>query len=383
MSSGTKYPTGFYPTAMGMFLFGHLSGMAVLNGWIQARSGLSLEHFGFVLATGAAAALLVNLFLRRGKKTLSGVLGLLLLAFAVWLPVLAQTMPALLLAYSMQGAASRMALSGLYRAIADIQRRSLELDLNTNTTLLLESMAGLGLGESFLTNSTLTHWTKEGMWSASLSMVLGIAITAYLRGKLPAWGGGAGAAAAAKSGQAWSPMLTVAFAAYCSEVFTITQATAWSSILAKDLRFGDWQLSTLQSGGLVTGVFWVVVGVVRFTAGSTPGADLRKVVRWGSGLCVVAVLGAMLAGTQGVAILACYCLLGASIACFVPFALQVVASSARAGQYADAMALIGPVMSVAVHIVTGYFAGQREYVVLAVLTTTLVLAWRYREEKAA
>ena len=374
MKDTPHFPDGFVPTALGMFLFGHLAGMAVLNGFIQTRSGLPIKQFGFVLATGAFAALAVNLFIRRGKRKLSGVLGLLLLAFAVWLPLLAQSLPSLLIAYSLQGAASRIALSGLYRAVAEVQRRSLTLTTEANTTLLLEAMAGFGLGESFLTNAALTHWTGRGEWSGFLSMFLGLGACLWLRGKLPAWQGQSEGKHSAQA--SWAPLLAVAFTAYCAEVFTMTQATAWSSILAKDLQFGSVKLSALLSGGLVTGIFWLVVGAVRFSAGAMPGADLRQVVRWGSALCTVAVIGSMLAGTQGLAIVGCYCLLGASIACFVPFALQVIAASPKAGQYADAMALIGPVMNVAVHLVTGYFAPQREYFVLMALFATFLMSWR-------
>jgi hypothetical protein len=144
---------GYGATAVGMLAFGYLAGLAVLNGWIQGRSGLSTSVFGLVLATGALAALGVNVYLRRAGKRYSGEFGLLLLSFAVWLPVLAQSLPALLLAYSLQGAASRIALAGLYRAIAEVQRRGVLAGGARNTTLTLESMAGFGLALSFLLNS--------------------------------------------------------------------------------------------------------------------------------------------------------------------------------------------------------------------------------------
>ncbi|MEJ1938809.1 hypothetical protein WDZ92_52095, partial [Nostoc sp. NIES-2111] len=172
-----------------MLVFGYLAGLAVLNGWIQTRSGLSTSVFGLVLATGAVAALAVNVYLRRTGRRFRGEFGLLLLSFAVWLPVLAQSLPALLLAYSLQGAASRIALAGLYRAIAEVQRRGTLAGSARNTTLTLESMAGFGLAASFLLNSQITERWAAGWPSAVLAILVGRAAAWGLRGR---YAGGVG-----------------------------------------------------------------------------------------------------------------------------------------------------------------------------------------------
>ena len=356
-----------------MFLFGHLAGMAVLNGYIQSRSGLTLPEFGLVLSTGAVTALLVNLYLKRTGTKVSGATGLMMLAFAVWLPVLAQGLPALLVAYSMQGAASRIALSGLYRAITSIQRQWTGAG---NATLLLESMAGFGLGESFFMNAMVTHWTGEARWAAGMALVIGIPAGFWLRGKLPDWTGEAVAGAPRKSVGTGHAPLAVAFAAYCAEVFTITQATAWSGVLAKALRFGSAELPPLVAAGVLSGVFWMVVGGVRYTAGRYETLDLRRVVMAGNVLCIVAVVGAMVTPESAGPLMFFYALLGAGIACFVPFALQIISMHPRAGEMADYMAMLGPVMSVGVHMVTGNFAGQHHWFVLGALGISLVAAVR-------
>lgn len=355
-----------------MFLFGHLCGMAVLNGYIQTRSGLSLPVFGFVLSTGAIAALAMNLYLRRSARRVSGATGLLLLAIAVWLPVLAQGLPALLIAYSLQGAASRIALSGLYRAIAAIQRSSTASGEARNPTLLLEAMAGFGLGESFVANAVLTQWTGEAVFAATLALALGLPGGLWLRNRLPEWH--AQPAAASTSSAKISIPLVAAFAAYCAEVFTMTQATAWSSILARTLNFGNLQIPPLLAAGLLSGIFWLVVGSVRFAASRYETLDLRRTVRAGNVLCLIAVIGAAATPTNAPALFFFYALLGAGIACFVPFALQVISQHPRAGDLADHFALLGPVMSVGVHMITGTFADQHHYFVLAVLLVSLFAA---------
>ncbi len=354
-----------------MLAFGYLAGMAVLNGWIQARSGLPLGAFGIILATGALAALAVNLYLRRSGRRYSGEFGLLLLSCSVWLPVLAQDFWALLLAYSLQGAASRIALAGLYRAIAEIQRRAESSRRSANTTLVLESMAGFGLGASFLFNSNLTEASGAGWPSAVLSMLVGLAAAWALRGRLPDWSGAQKSAARAPGD---SRTLWFAFAVYCTEVFSMTQATAWSSILTGELHFGSRTLPSLVAGGLLTGVFWLVVGTVRWLAGQYPSLDLRRVVVGGCVLSLAAVLGVMLSGPRGVPLIACYAAMGAGIACFVPFALQTIALQPDAGRLADRLALLGPVMSVGVHLVTGSLAEYREWFVVAALSASLALA---------
>ena len=355
-----------------MFLFGHLSGMAVLNGYIQGRSGLTLPQFGLVLATGAVSALLVNLYLRRSRTKISGATGLMLLVFAVWLPVLAQGLPALLLAYSLQGAASRIALSGLYRAITAIQRQSTVLSLSINPTLILESMAGFGLGESFLANALLTQWSGEARYAATLALMVGLPASLWLRGKLPDWSSDLKTHPPAATKTAVP--LAAAFTAYCAEVFTMTQATAWSSVLATTIRIGDAQLPPLVAAGLLSGVFWLVVGTVRYLAGLRESLDLRRVVLVGNVLCVAAVSGAMLTPASAGPLLLFYALLGAGIACFVPFALQMISAHPRAGEMADHMALLGPVMSVCVHLITGNFAEYRYVFVLGALSLSLVAA---------
>ena len=353
-----------------MFLFGHLCGMAVLNGYIQTRSGLSLPQFGMVLATGAITALLVNLYLRRSGTKISGATGLLLLAFSVWLPVLAQGLPALLLAYSLQGAASRIALSGLYRAITAIQRQSTVLSLSINPTLILESMAGFGPGESFLANAMLTHWSGNASYAATLALVIGIPAGLWLRGKLPDWS--SDLKAHPPSASKTTVPLAAAFTAYCAEVFTMTQATAWSSVLAKTIRIGDAQLPPLVAAGALSGVFWLVVGTVRYLAGRRESLDLRRVVLVGNLTCVVAVAGAMLTPASAGPLLLFYALLGAGIACFVPFALQIISAHPRAGEMADHMALLGPVMAVCVHLITGNFAEYHYVFVLGALSLSLI-----------
>jgi hypothetical protein len=355
-----------------MFAFGYIAGLAVLNGWIQARSGLPVHQFGLVLATGAIAALVVNLYLRRSGKRYSGELGLLLLSVAVWLPVLAQSLPALLLAYSLQGAASRIALAGLYRAITEVQRRGESLALSSNPTLVLESMAGFGLGISFLANSQLTGHFGAGWPSALIAMLFGLATAKLLRGRLPEW---TPSAQRSSASAAVPRKLLFAFAVYCTEVFTMTQATAWSSILTKEFSLASRTLSPLLAGGLLTGVFWIVVGFVRWAVGQAPWLDLRKVVGIGCVVCTCAVLMALWNPHQGAILIPSYALLGAGIACFVPFALQSIASQPDAGRLADRLALLGPVMSVGVHVITGYFATFREYFVLAALSLSLALAW--------
>ncbi|WP_031500421.1 hypothetical protein [Bryobacter aggregatus] len=358
-----------------MFLFGHISGMAVLNGYVQTRSGLSLPQFGLVLATGAVTALLVNLYLRHSGKRLSGSTGLLLLTVASWLPLLAQGLWPLLVAYSVQGAASRIALAGLYRAVTSIQRQSLTLSVNVNATLILESLAGFGLGESFLMNALVTELTGEALWASTLTLFLGVPIAWWLKGRLPVWEGMPTAPPAAIRPEVAAP-IGVAFAAYCAEVFTITQATAWSSVLATSVRAGKIALSPLMAAGLLAGVFWMVVGTVRFTTGLRETVDLRRVVAVGNVLCIVAVLGSMWNPNNAWSLMACYALLGAGIACFVPFALQMISMHRRAGEFADRLALLGPVMSVSVHLITGNFAAWREYFVLAALSATLFAAVR-------
>lgn len=342
--------------------------MAVLNGYIQARSGLSLTEFGLVLSSGALTALAVNVYLRRTGRRFSGATGLVLLAFAVWLPVLAQGLWPLLFAYSLQGAASRIALAGLYRAITAQQREA----TNTNPTLLLESMAGFGLAESFLLNALVTEWTGEAIWAAGVALAFGLPAGLWLRGRLPDWNAVPGGHAAAASTAA-AVSVAPAFAAYCAEVFTMTQATAWSSLLARSISFGSWQLSPLVAAGVLSGVFWTVVGSVRFLAGCRETLDLRRVVMLGHLLCLVAVGGAMLAPQSGIALMICYALLGLGIACFVPFALQTISQHPRAGEMADHMALLGPVMSVGVHMLTGSFAGQHHWFVIAALGASLVV----------
>lgn len=365
---------GYGATAVGMLAFGYLAGLAVLNGWIQGRSGLSTSLFGLVLATGAVAAWVVNVWLRKTGRRYSGEAGLLLLSFAVWLPVLAQSLPALLLAYSLQGAASRIALAGLYRAIAEVQRRGVLAGSNRNTTLTLESMAGFGLAGSFLLNSQLTERLSAGWPSALIAMCVGAAAAWGLRGRLPDWQGKEEAKA---DGQGrMHPALVFAFAIYCTEVFTMTQATAWGSVLTGELRFGSKTLPPLMAGGLMTGVFWLVVGCVRWLAGQRTGIDLRRVVMGGLGVCIVSVIGVMLSGSRGTPLLLSYAAMGAGIACFVPFALQTIAQEKNAGKLADRFALLGPVMSVGVHLVTGTMSNYREWFVLAALTASLVLAVR-------
>lgn len=352
-----------------MFLFGHLCGMAVLNGYIQSRSGLTLPEFGLVLSTGAVTALLVNVVLRRKGWKVSGATGLVLLAFAVWLPVLAQGLPALLLAYSMQGAASRIALSGLYRAITATQRQWMGAG---NPTLVLESMAGFGLGESFFVNAMATHWLGDAMWAAGLALALGIPAGLWLRGKLPDWDVMPASASVARAG---GGPLVVAFTAYCAEVFTITQATAWSGVLAKSMRLGSVELPPLVAAGVLSGVFWMVVGSVRYLCGQRETIDLRRVVVVGNVLCLLAVVGAM-TSSGAVVLTICYALLGAGIACFVPFALQIISMHPRAGEMTDHLALLGPVMSVGVHMITGNFAGQHHWFVLVALGVALVSGLR-------
>ncbi len=361
-----------------MFLFGHLSGMAVLNGYVQTRSGLTLPEFGLVLSTGAITALAVNLLLRRTGLKVSGAAGLAMLAFAVWLPLLAQGLPALLVAYSLQGAASRIALAGLYRAVTSIQR---EWTGEGNATLLLESMAGFGLGESFFVNAMLTHWLGDARWAAGLAIGIGIPAGLWLRGKLPDWTGQAKPNMARPMGTGAAP-ISVAFAAYCAEVFTITQATAWSGVLAKALRFGNAVLEPLVAAGVLSGVFWLVVGMVRYSAGRFTTLDLRRVVLVGNVFCLVAVIGALAVPDQAGPLMLCYALLGAGIACFVPFALQIIAMHARAGEMADRMALLAPVMSVGVHTITGNFAEQRQWFVVAALGISMTMAARGLRAKA-
>lgn len=348
--------------------------MAVLNGYIQLRSGLSLPQFGLVLATGAVAALAVNLYMRWTGTRFSGGLGLLLLAVAVWLPILAQGLVPLLIAYSLQGAASRIALAGLYRAITAIQRDSAPHGMTRNPTLILESFAGFGLGESFLVNSLLTEASSDATYAAALALLLGLPIGLWLRGRLPAWTAieqmPVNAASSARSS------LPFAFTAYCAEVFTITQATAWSGVLATSMQLGSRSISPLLAAGLLSGVFWLVVGTVRFCAGCAPNLNLARVVLAGNVVCLGAVLGAMAQPENAVSMLFCYALLGAGIACFVPFALQMISAHARAGEMADWMALLGPVMGVAVHLITGNFAPYREYFALAALSLTLITALR-------
>jgi len=356
-----------------MFLFGHLSGMAVLNGYIQTRSGLTLPQFGLVLSTGAITALLVNLYLKRSGKKVSGATGLILLAIAVWLPVLAQGLPALLLGYAMQGAASRIALSGLYRAITTIQRQSMGMNLTKNPTLILESMAGFGLGESFLLNALLTQWTGEAIYAAGFALTIGIPAGLWLHGKLPDWTAEATRKAATQTSKAAVP-LAVAFTAYCAEVFTMTQATAWSSVLAKSIRIGDTLLPPLVAAGILSGVFWMVVGSVRYLAGLKETMDLRRIVLAGNILCVVAIVGAILTPASAGPLMLFYALLGAGIACFVPFALQIVSMHPKAGEMADYMAMLGPVMSVSVHLITGNFAEYHNVFVLGALSLSLLAA---------
>jgi len=364
-----------------MFLFGHLAGMAVLNGYIQSRSDLTLPQFGLVLSTGAVTALVVNLILRRTGLKVSGATGLMMLAFSVWLPVLAfsvwlpvlaQGLPALLLAYSMQGAASRIALAGLYRAVTAIQRQWVG---NGNATLLLESKAGFGLGESFFLNAMVTHWTGEARWAAGMALLVGIPCGLWLRGKLPDWTSVAVPLERKAVGTGHAP-LAVAFAAYCAEVFTITQATAWSSVLARTLRFGSAELPPLVAAGVLSVVFWMVVGGVRYLSGRHETLDLRRVVLGGHLLCLIAVVGAMVTPESAGPLMLFYALLGAGIACFVPFALQIISMHARAGEMADRLALLGPVMSVGVHMVTGNFAAYHHWFVLAALGMSLVAAVR-------
>lgn len=355
-----------------MFLFGHLCGMAVLNGLIQQRAQLTLPEFSLVLSTGAVAALSVNLILRRLNLRVSGGIGLLLLAIAVWLPVTAQTLPTLLLAYSLQGAASRLALSGLYRAIAAIQREANLQGSASNTTLFLESLAGFGLGESFLLDSFLAHFTGLVWPPALLCLLLGVPTALWLRGRLPEWI--AQPATHAATATAVAVPVAAAFAAYGAEVFTMTQATAWSGLLTKSLTVGQRNIPPLLAAGLLSGTFWCVVGSVRYAASRWETLDLRRVVILGHAICLAAVLGAFLRPNDALILLACYALLGAGIACFVPFALQTIARHPQGGRFADHFALLGPVMSVGVHLLTGYFAGQHQLFVLGALTLSLLLA---------
>lgn len=369
---------GYGATALGMLVFGYLAGLAVLNGWIQTRSGLSTSVFGLVLATGAVAALAVNVYLRRTGRRFRGEFGLLLLSFAVWLPVLAQSLPALLLAYSLQGAASRIALAGLYRAIAEVQRRGTLAGSARNTTLTLESMAGFGLAASFLLNSQITERWAAGWPSALLAMLVGGAAAWALRGRLPEWEGSESVRAEGEGRM--HPALLFAFAIYCTEVFTMTQATAWGSVLTGELRFGTQVWPPLMAGGLLTGVFWLVVGSVRWLVGQRSGIELRRVVVGGLLLCSAAVVGVMLSGSRGTPLLLSYAAMGAGIACFVPYALQTIAQEKNAGKLADRMALLGPVMSVGVHVVTGTLSAYREWFVLLALAGSLGMAW-WREQK--
>jgi hypothetical protein len=349
-----------------MFLFGHLCGMAVLNGIIQARSGLSLTTFGVVLATGAIAALLANIFLKRLNRRPSTSIGLLLLTFAVWLPVLAQDLPSLLLAYSLQGAASRIALAGLYRAIAAVQRDN----PSGNTTLVLESMAGFGLSESFLLNAILTHYLDSPLAAATLALALGVPISLWLRSRVPTLDP---SPALNTRNANQSVSLLLPFTAYCAEVFTMTQATAWSTILVTRMTLNGQPIPPLLAGGFLTATFWLVVALVRFGTSRRPGLNLQRFIRFGNILCILAILGTTLTQTNGLILLLCYAALGAGIACFVPFALQQIAQHPQAGRQADRMALLGPVMSVGVHVLTGLIPGQREVCVLAALTATLLL----------
>jgi hypothetical protein len=350
-----------------MFLFGHLCGMAVLNGLIQARSGLSVTTFGVVLATGAIAALIANVILKRTNRRPSTSWGLLLLTFAVWLPVLAQDLPSLLIAYSLQGAASRIALAGLYRAIAAVQRQNPA----GNTTLVLESMAAFGLSESFLANAVLTTLLDSAFAPATFALLAGIPASLWLRNRVPTWDP-APIETSPIAGRRRVGLL-LPFTAYCAEVFTMTQATAWSTILVTRMSLGGRTISPLLAGGFLTATFWLVVGLVRFSASRYPALDIQRLIRYGNILCIIAIAGTAFTDTNGPVLLLCYAALGAGIACFVPFALQQIAQHPEAGRLADRMALLGPVMSVGVHVLTGLIPNHREYAVLATLTATLLL----------
>jgi hypothetical protein len=361
-----------FPTALGMFLFGHLGGMAVLNGLIQQRAQLTLPEFSLVLSTGAVAALCVNLILRRLHLRVSGGIGLLLLAIAVWLPVTAQTLPTLLLAYALHGAASRLALSGLYRAIAAIQREANLQGSPGNPTLFLESIAGFGLGESFLLDSFLAHFTGLIWPPAMLCLILGVPTALWLHGRLPEWH--AQPAAQAANTTAAAVPVAAAFVAYGAEVFTMTQASTWSSLLATSLTLGQRQIPPLLAAGLLSGAFWVMVGSVRYAASHWETLDLRRVVLLGHAISLAAAFGAFLRPNDAFVQLACYALLGAGISCFVPFALQTIARHPQGGRFADHFALLGQVMGVGAHLLTGNFAGQHQLFLLAALTLSLLFA---------
>jgi len=88
------------------------------------------------------------------------------------------------------------------------------------------------------------------------------------------------------------------------------------------------------------------------------------------------VVGVMLSGSRGTPLVLSYAAMGAGIACFVPFALQTIAQEKNAGRLADRFALLGPVMSVGVHLVTGTMSAYREWFVLVALCASLVLALR-------
>jgi hypothetical protein len=296
------------------------------------------------------------------------------------LPVLAQSLPALLLAYSLQGAASRIALAGLYRAITEVQRRSEFTNTRSNPTLVLESMAGFGLSLSFFCNSQLTARLGQGIPSAFLSLILGLAVAFFLRGRLPDW---QGPAVRSLPVRATSQSLLFAFAIYCTEVFTMTQATAWSSILIGELTLASRTLPPLVAGGLLTGVFWFVVAIVRLLVGQFPALDLRRIVVIGCFLCLASVAGVMNTSSRGWPLLLCYATLGAGIATFVPFALQSISRDPNAGRLADRLALLGPVMSVGVHLITGFFAAQREIFVLFALAVSLSLALRQKSARTS
>jgi hypothetical protein len=147
-------------------------------------------------------------------------------------------------------------------------------------------------------------------------------------------------------------------------------------VLTGELRFGSKTLPPLMAGGLMTGVFWLVVGLVRWIAGQRMGIDLRRVVMVGLVVCIVSVVGVMFSGSRGTPLLLSYAAMGAGIACFVPFALQTIAREENAGRLADRFALLGPVMSVGVHLVTGTLSEYREWFVLLALAASLVLAMR-------
>ena len=154
----------------------------------------------------------------------------------------------------------------------------------------------------------------------------------------------------------------------------MTQATAWSSVLAKSIEIGSAKLPPLVAAGVLSGVFWMVVGTVRYLAGLRETLDLRRVVLVGNILCVAAVIGAMMTPASAGPLLLFYALLGAGIACFVPFALQIISMHPRAGEMADHMALLGPVMSVSVHLIIGNFAQYHHWFVLGALTLSLLAA---------